>query len=659
MYRTNVFAATTKKKRKVGMNYSGTDDDPSSLNHRLKLKLSQHTYNQVLQSELLGFSAQHSNIANQVFSANNANDDTQRNDNISSLQMDVDPDPIETTSGRDVGDEALPSIYTSPSLPNRRVGGPALRRKGSKEMAQRDDSHRDGPNKDDQSHHPLCPCHHAESGRVDDYSANSSESEQAPETATADAEALCVCDSITSNVATNFLMAPQRTLRYQYSDDGGSQNQENVHFAGNMTMTPLTKSSQCQLSGSKRTMRNIAKSPFKVLDAPRLTDDFYLNLVDWSSSCNILSVGLGECVYLWSAFTSKVTKLCDIRKMFEEHPEWMEHDTSQQEGLDMVCSVGWSRNHRSALNNCIASSSAQFGSPSRNGTKQPTSSDYLAVGSGSGHVFVFDTIKSKLVRSPLRTHQHRVGVLAWMDSNVVASGSRDRNIFLRDIRIPESESDITAILSFHKQEVCGLKWSEDALYLASGGNDNKMAIWDIRSSREPLCYGKHKAAVKAITWSPHDTGLIATGGGTADRCIKFWNINNFISSSKKEQCLRPTRMSGGRTPTLLKPMEVIDTGSQVCNLLWSKNVNEIVSTHGYSLNQIVVWKFPSMDKIVTLTGHTYRVLYLAVSPDGQTVVTGAGDETLRLWNVFPPTNPDGNDARDFVPKPYSIPLHIR
>lgn len=35
-----------------------------------------------------------------------------------------------------------------------------------------------------------------------------------------------------------------------------------------------------------------------------------------------------------------------------------------------------------------------------------------------------------------------------------------------------------------------------------------------------------------------------------------------------------------------------------------------------------------------LTGHSYRVLYLAVSPDGEAIVTGAGDETLRFWNVF-------------------------
>jgi cell division cycle 20-like protein 1 (cofactor of APC complex) len=42
-----------------------------------------------------------------------------------------------------------------------------------------------------------------------------------------------------------------------------------------------------------------------------------------------------------------------------------------------------------------------------------------------------------------------------------------------------------------------------------------------------------------------------------------------------------------------------------------------------------------MQKVTTLTGHTYRVLYLSMSPDGQNIVTGAGDETLRFWNVFP------------------------
>ena len=42
-----------------------------------------------------------------------------------------------------------------------------------------------------------------------------------------------------------------------------------------------------------------------------------------------------------------------------------------------------------------------------------------------------------------------------------------------------------------------------------------------------------------------------------------------------------------------------------------------------------------MSKVATLTGHTSRVLYLAMSPEGNQIVTGAGDETLRFWNLFP------------------------
>ena len=137
-------------------------------------------------------------------------------------------------------------------------------------------------------------------------------------------------------------------------------------------------------------------------------------------------------------------------------------------------------------------------------------------------------------------------------------------------------------------------------------------VWSLQSGEQPLAkFSEHSAAVKAIGWSPHQNGLLASGGGTADRCIRFWNTNT------------------------LQPINYIDTGSQVCNLMFSRNVNEIVSTHGYSLNQIIVWKYPSMQKVTTLTGHTYRVLYLSMSPDGQNVVTGAGDETLRFWSIFP------------------------
>ena len=61
-----------------------------------------------------------------------------------------------------------------------------------------------------------------------------------------------------------------------------------------------------------------------------------------------------------------------------------------------------------------------------------------------------------------------------------------------------------------------------------------------------------------------------------------------------------------------------------------------------------------MAKVATLTGHTFRVLYLSMSPDGQTIVTGAGDETLRFWNAFPSANSDSGCKSVLLPSSFDL-----
>nr|CAD7603229.1 unnamed protein product [Timema genevievae] len=356
-------------------------------------------------------------------------------------------------------------------------------------------------------------------------------------------------------------LPPEGNNLYQFSSPSKRENRSvlDTSVIPAYSLSPISANSQRLLRSPRKATRKISRIPFKVLDAPELQDDFYLNLVDWSSQ-NVLSVGLGSSVYLWSACTSQVTRLCDLSG-----------------DNNSITSVAWNERANS-----------------------------LAVGTHHGYVQVWDVSVNTLVNK-MKGHTGRVGALAW-NGDILSSGSRDRLILQQDVRTPKLIEDRGLV--GHRQEVCGLKWSPDNQYLASGGNDNRLYIWNMHSVSPVQTYTEHIAAVKAIAWSPHQHGLLASGGGTADRCIRFWNT-----------------LTG-------QPVQCVDTRSQVCNLAWSKHSSELVSTHGYSLNQILVWKYPSLNQVAELTGHSFRVLYLAMSPDGESIVTGAGDETLRFWNVF-------------------------
>lgn len=77
--------------------------------------------------------------------------------------------------------------------------------------------------------------------------------------------------------------------------------------------------------------------------------------------------------------------------------------------------------------------------------------------------------------------------------------------------------------------------------VASGGNDNRVFIYDIRKM-EVLSSYTHQAAVKGICWMNNHT--LVTGGGTADKKLKFWKDGEGVFQN-------------------------VDTGSQVCGVGYS------------------------------------------------------------------------------------------
>ncbi|KAG8471083.1 hypothetical protein KFE25_009504 [Diacronema lutheri] len=309
----------------------------------------------------------------------------------------------------------------------------------------------------------------------------------------------------------------------------------------------------------RRFARNIPQAPERILDAPDLIDDYYLNLLEWNSA-NVVAIALGDAVYLWNAADGSITQLMQTAG-----------DGSH------VTSVSWIQD-----------------------------GNHLAIGTSRNTTQLWDTDKQKKVRE-MDGHQARVGALAW-NAHVLSSGGRDGMIVQHDVRV---QRHLSATLAGHTQEVCGLKWSPHGTQLASGANDNLLNLWDDRMTLAPtFSLTNHTAAVKALAWAPWQKNLLASGGGTADRMIRFWNTS---------------------TGTCLN---AVDTHSQVCSLQWSKHDKELVSSHGFSHNQLILWKYPSMVKMAELTGHTARVLHLAQSPDGTTIASAGADETLRFWKIL-------------------------
>ena len=102
-----------------------------------------------------------------------------------------------------------------------------------------------------------------------------------------------------------------------------------------------------ELLGENVPTRRIMPEPFKVLDAPFLQDDFYLNVLDWSRK-NVLGVGLGNAVYTWNFDNNAVNKL-------------MEFDTN-----DLISSIYWNQD-----------------------------ADMLYIGSLNGKLSVYDPVEGK------------------------------------------------------------------------------------------------------------------------------------------------------------------------------------------------------------------------------------------------------------------------
>jgi WD40 repeat protein len=84
-----------------------------------------------------------------------------------------------------------------------------------------------------------------------------------------------------------------------------------VHFSKLlMRNQTLNHSSFEKTTAEFETQASLFQAPERILDAPELVDDYYLNLLDWSSR-NTLAIALSNTVYLWNAAFGTIHELME------------------------------------------------------------------------------------------------------------------------------------------------------------------------------------------------------------------------------------------------------------------------------------------------------------------------------------------------------------
>ncbi len=210
----------------------------------------------------------------------------------------------------------------------------------------------------------------------------------------------------------------------------------------------------------------------------------------------------------------------------------------------------------------------------------------------------------------------------------------------------------------HTDAVISVAWSPDGAHIASASADRTVQVYDAATGSHAFAYTGHSGGVTGAGWSPDSSRIVSTG---LDSTVQMWDA----STGKRLHLLSP------------QPNQTLTMSGPIYGSIWSTEVQRIAVAADSYLNLIDADTWQSLgggvgaiamapnvlswaphDPIIAVAGqdhsivtwginteiggargigHTRKVMAVDWSPDGSKVVSGAQDNTVRIWNI-PPMN---------------------
>ena len=199
-------------------------------------------------------------------------------------------------------------------------------------------------------------------------------------------------------------------------------------------------------------------------------------------------------------------------------------------------------------------------------------------------------------------HEGDVASVAFSaDGQHIISGSWDMTVRLWSVSTGREVKRFEG----HADSVLSVAFNADGQHIISGSWDETVRLWSVSTGREVKRFEGHWNDVNSIAFSTNGEHLVS---GSSDNTVRLWSI------------------STGHEVKRFKGHE-----GNVTSVAISTDGEHLVS--GSRDKTVRLWSISTGHEVKRFEGHEAYVSSVAFSADGQHLVSGSWDNTVRLWSV--------------------------